>query len=420
MAYDSARDRTVMFGGKERGNRAFADTWEWDGKNWAQIKPAISPPARNFHAMVYDSARKRTVLFGGYVMNTNRHFSDTWEWDGKNWAKSYPLTKPPVRFRHAMAYDSARKRTVLFGGFTTSGETADTWEWDGKNWTRSKLTASPPARFGHAMAYDPARGHTVMFGGLAQGIFADTWVWNGKSWTQIKPAVSPPARVNHAMAYDSARGRTLMFGGSGSPSLLADTWEWDGKNWTRSKPAASPSVRSFHAMAYDSARDRTVLFGGASLAGFLADTWEYYRAFPASFSSFGSGCKGSAGVPLLTALQPPIHAKTFTMMLSPVPTGPSNTPFMLVGASNTNWAAIKLPLDLGLLGAPGCKLLVSADVLVQLKGSGGTARFDLAIPGRDPWLLGKSLYLQGLVMDSKANPLGIALSNAGKATIGNR
>ena len=33
---------------------------------------------------------------------------------------------------------------------------------------------------------------------------------------------------------------------------------------------------------------------------------------------------------------------------------------------------------------------------------------------------GWSLYLQGLVMDSKANPLGIALSNAGKATIGNR
>ena len=66
---------------------------------------------------------------------------------------------------------------------------------------------------------------------------------------------------------------------------------------------------------------------------------------------------------------------------------------------------------------PGCKLFVSADVFLSLKNNAGTARCDLAIPTIAKFV-GRSFYLQGLVLDQKANPLGVALSNAGKATIG--
>jgi hypothetical protein len=38
------------------------------------------PAARSFHAMAYDSDRSRTVLFGGQV--TGEFLNDTWEWDG--------------------------------------------------------------------------------------------------------------------------------------------------------------------------------------------------------------------------------------------------------------------------------------------------------------------------------------------------
>ena len=34
-------------------------------QDWTQIKPSTSPSARSDHAMAYDSARQRTVLFGG-------------------------------------------------------------------------------------------------------------------------------------------------------------------------------------------------------------------------------------------------------------------------------------------------------------------------------------------------------------------
>jgi len=57
---------------------------------------------------------------------------DRWEWDGSAWIERTPAgRKPPARCKHALAYDSARGRLVLFGGFGVSGEPLqDTWEWD--------------------------------------------------------------------------------------------------------------------------------------------------------------------------------------------------------------------------------------------------------------------------------------------------
>ena len=57
---------------------------------WTQIKPSSSPAARHLHAMAYDNARQRTVLFGGSTGTSQ--LSDTWEWDGKKWTQ----IKPPL------------------------------------------------------------------------------------------------------------------------------------------------------------------------------------------------------------------------------------------------------------------------------------------------------------------------------------
>jgi hypothetical protein len=55
-----------------------------------------------------------------------------------------------------MAFDSNRKRVVLFGGAFASGNFADTWEWDGSFGMQSADTG-PGARAGQAMVYDDAR-----------------------------------------------------------------------------------------------------------------------------------------------------------------------------------------------------------------------------------------------------------------------
>jgi hypothetical protein len=178
-----------------------------------------------------------------------------------------------------MAYDSARKRLVLFGGIGDSSNFADTWEWDGDTWVERMPATRPSARFGHAMVYDSARGKVVLFGGFnndSNAFLGDTWEWDGRKWFKKTPVVTgPSARLWHAMVYDSARRRVVLFGGSDANGYLGDTWEWDGSRWARQSPVASPSARSGLSMAYDSVRGRLVLFGGHDDSGVLGDTWEY-------------------------------------------------------------------------------------------------------------------------------------------------
>jgi hypothetical protein len=232
MAYDSARQRCVKFGGYgiDSGTNL---TWEWNGNNktWTRITPAGTVPlSRGSHAMAYDAARQRTVLFGGYVgmVFSGNPVADTWEWDGnkKTWTQIKPTTTtlPLARWKHALAYDSARNRTVLIGGADASSKPlADTWEWDGQNkiWTQIKPTTSPPARSSHALAYDSARKRTVLFGGWSGSTsLTDTWEWDGQSWTQIQTTTAPSSPG--VMAYDSVRQRTVLWG------RAAGTWEYGG------------------------------------------------------------------------------------------------------------------------------------------------------------------------------------------------
>ena len=277
MAWDSQRQRVLMFGG---GNSSFAEAelWEWDGVSWTERHPAVSPSKRQNHAMAYDPVRHRLVLFGGQhrdfvtVGSPILFLGDTWEFDGLNWLQRSPVVSPSSRSGHQMAYDSTRQRVVLFGG--SSG--AETWEWDGTNWSQ-RAASGPPARAFHAMAYDSSRSRLVLMGGLSGGIVGDTWEWDGTAWLQRHPTTTPSPRWGAAMAFDPLRARIVMSGGRDGTSELGDTWEWDGTNWVdESGTGAGLQSRDRHAMAFDEARGRMVLFGGyhERIPATLADTWE--------------------------------------------------------------------------------------------------------------------------------------------------
>ena len=293
MAYDSARGRVVMFGGSGNATGYLVETWEWDGNRWFRRTPLTSPPARLHPAMAYDSDRGRVVLFGGTYEGTA--YDDTWEWDGNTWIEREPPTSPPPRQEHAMVYDSVRGCVVLFGGatYSSTGLLQDTWEWGGSTWTQRTPSASPRGSYGHAMAFDSARGRVVLFGGWVvkpdgsperyhHEPDGETWEWDGTNWIQRLPGTRPSARHDHAMAFDSARGRILLVGGNPSSiggnydSVLDDTWEWDGSMWVERSPATRPGPRADHAMAFDSSRWRAVLFGGRTeLLRFPGETWEF-------------------------------------------------------------------------------------------------------------------------------------------------
>jgi hypothetical protein len=118
MVYDAARSNIVLFGGSPPSD----STWLYNGTNWIQAAPAHRPPARWDHDMVYDVARSRVVMFGGIAdFNTpdfavTNAFGDTWEWDGTNWTNTTPIVSPPAMRAPQMAYDAGRGVTVLCKG----------------------------------------------------------------------------------------------------------------------------------------------------------------------------------------------------------------------------------------------------------------------------------------------------------------
>lgn len=142
---------------------------------------------------------------------------------------------------------------------------------------------------------------------------------------------------------------------------------------------------------------------------------------PATFNTFGAGCSGSAGVPVLTAAPDaaPWIGESFTVELSQFPTGVLSIPFGLLGFSDSTWGSLGLPLPLDPIGMPTCRLLVSIDATLVLTNEGGNAHWTIRIPVL-PSLVANSFYLQGFVFDRAANALGATVSNAGEARIGVR
>ena len=229
MTYDAAREQIVLFGGWDGGNPGLLnETWTWNGRTWAQARPATAPPPLRGADMVYDGARREVVLFGGEGPNGDSN--QTWVWDGAEWQERHPVNSPRARLLHKMAYDAVRRQVVLFGGeFLDSAGVKflnDTWIWDGVNWTQKNPLDSPPPRSAHAMAYGVARGQIVLFGGWRGEVpyWNDTWEWNGDSWTPMRVRTPPPGRYGHSMVYDNRNGAVFVYGGMCADGLRDEAW----------------------------------------------------------------------------------------------------------------------------------------------------------------------------------------------------
>ncbi|MCA9677432.1 MAG: hypothetical protein KC464_20580, partial [Myxococcales bacterium] len=263
-----------------------------------------------------------------------------------------------------MAYDAARQRVVLFGGYngtTTSGQLADTWEWNGVSWLQRSPATSPSERSGHAMAYDELRQQVTLYGGWDGTFFDDTWLWTGSDW-QLATANGPGARDGHAMAYDRARNRLVVFGGSDGVGLLSGT----------SINGAPPVI--------------------------------------ATATAYGTGC-GSPALGLEPdPANPPLIGSVAraTIVDSPTPIAG-----VTLGWSNDFFGPFVLPVTLSGIGLTGCDLLHSAEVIGEVAAplTATTLTYGLALPDQ-PSLAGVHIFVQAYAFAPGANPAQIVMSNA--------
>jgi MYXO-CTERM domain-containing protein len=176
MTYAPSADGDVLlFGGY--GQNWLSDTWIWNGSAWLEKLNAGGEGGFG-QSLVYDTARGRPLVFGG-ARSIAVYLSSLALFNGTRWVDT-PDAAAPTRAYAAMAFDSDRQRAVLFGGEASDGDMSDeTWEWDSASakWSLRATDVSPPPLVYASMAYDVARKRAVLVGGWVPGyvLLGQTW-----------------------------------------------------------------------------------------------------------------------------------------------------------------------------------------------------------------------------------------------------
>ena len=239
LVRNTANNRLLMFGGRSPTISGLAsDTVEWTGSAWQTVPTTGAPSPRFLYGMAFDQARGVYVLFGGRGFSAT--FGDTWEYTPttNTWTPRTLVSSPTPREEMAMVYDASLQRVILFGGYDRDTDTiyGDTWTFDGSNWvdiTPVDPASSPSARYRTQTVYDSARLRTVMYGGFdGTAIQQQTFEFTGNVWSQVTTttAVAPPNATEAVHGFDPVRRRTALFGGFGTTGFSSATYEFDGAN----------------------------------------------------------------------------------------------------------------------------------------------------------------------------------------------
>lgn len=283
--------------------------------SWRQASSGGDLPGRRGgHALAFDEARGRLVLFGGSKLpgSSAEGLDDTWEWDGVAWTRASPVgMRPPRREGHVLVYHGGRGRVVLFGG---SGEYCldDLWEWDGSRWLPIASSGPSPINCGRGEAvYHAGRQSIVYWDGESDAGDGALWEWDGISWVRHPyDAVSGPSPRRYvAMAYDPLQDAVVLHGGWSLDwsTTFDDAYAWNGE-WTPG-PTSGTGGRYAHAMAFDPEVGAVVVFGGTRAGSPLDDAWQLQDG---TWQPYGGSVMPPARSGFAMAYAPPARALVLT------------------------------------------------------------------------------------------------------------
>lgn len=161
----------------------------------------------------------------------------------------------------------------------------------------------------------------------------------------------------------------------------------------------------------------------AMAAAELELVWDRVRAALATWTSYtpgqlltlgSAGCAGTAGTPVHLTYGTGEIGDDVQFTCSNLPS--STVALLMLGFSDQSWNGVPLPLDLAVVGAPGCLLRQDGAITEAIVASGSTQR-SITLPNT-PSIIGANLYSQFLVADAPANALGWTISNARKLVVG--
>jgi hypothetical protein len=266
-------DNIVLFGGNNyQYNIELNDTWIYDlsTNSWTEKIYLNSPDKRVSHAMATIWGMDKALLFGGYN-KTDFIFNDTWIYDVgiDKWEKLTLSIKPKARYDHAMSPIYGTNKVLLYGGRGEGGNKfVDTWifDLDEKKWFEKISQSEPGPRVNHGLAFIHETDKVFLFG--ARQSNKDVWIYDYTEniWTKRNPAIYPDGRIEPVLTSIYGTDKVILFGGwNSADDYLKDTWIYDysENSWIERSSPNSPNERYEHAIASFYGIDKVIIFGGA-------------------------------------------------------------------------------------------------------------------------------------------------------------
>ena len=136
--YDPGSDKLFVFGGSTSTSglnlTPSDEVWSYSGGAWTlETTTGTAPTSRVFHAYAYDSQRNRLVVFGGQVGDfVSPSLGDLYALDLSTltWSQLDSGSGPSGRFLGMLAYDAGNDRYLMMGGHADPGVANDVWAFD--------------------------------------------------------------------------------------------------------------------------------------------------------------------------------------------------------------------------------------------------------------------------------------------------
>lgn len=436
-SFDDGNGPALFAGGRldRAGSIATEGIARWDGASWSDVGGGIAYPGSfpEVHAMTtFDGGLGPELIVGGYFTTAGGlPASNIARWNGSSWS---PLGSGVNAIVTSLTVCDLGAGDVLVAGgdFTFAGGVAVSAlaSWNGVAWA----PLGPGFQWVSAVCVHDDGTGPDLFAAVGN---AGTWSvvkHAGGSWTSLgSVSASFLPGIRGLAVADTPSGPALWVGGHftqiAGVAAQCLAW-WNGTSWTGANPGVTgwntsscASIPEVEALATYRQGGRDALVAGGligSIDGVACNGIGLHAcvATQATFASFGVGCGGSIGVPSLrnSDCSLPWIGTQLDLVMDNLP--PANPALMCFGLSDTQSSGTPLPASLAAFGMPGCTAYVSADVFVLLNNQTGTAHYSLQVPTATA-LAGLPVFVQGLVVDPTANPLGVVVSGAGAAILGN-
>lgn len=382
----------------------------WNGVTWSPLGSGITSAGNNPVRALAAMPDGSIVVGGSFQTAGGISASNIARWNGSTWSALGSGTNAAVNALATMP----NGQLVAAGDFTTVGGVVSNFvaRWTGTAWSSMASGMNAPV---YSLLL--TRGGHILAGGgfsIAGSMYCNNIArWNGTTWSALGSGMNGPT-WGGVMAMEELPDGKLVAGGDFSTAggvTANNIARWNGSAWS-----SLGSGTDSYVLALRMGGNDELVAGGSfdsvdgSVSRFLA---RITTTCPATATTYGTGCIGSAGPLTLTPTQLPWLGSTYRATATGF--APGALAFELIG-----WTSTATPLvSLHPAGGPGCSLLVDSATTRLLLPTNGTAVSQMTIPNA-PFLIGAPLHNQvlQLELDPSLALQAIGSTNAVTLTIG--